>query len=228
MALEKGPDGLGTRMSFHAPHPKDRAHSAGVLISLIGQLKGTAKQLEDLLHDAYRIERPQQALIWGDAPYWSVQKLLEEVDGPIPFQERSTFVRPGKAHEATAYTFERLMHWPGTSGVADLRFFQTGGKINTTDPKATAFVHRDSEWIMDVGLTWSASDPQYAVQASRVWQDAFYTALGPFSTGGAYQNFVDPSLVDWRHAYYGENLRRLEDIKKQVDPGRLFDFPQAI
>lgn len=227
-ALEKGPSGLGTRMSFHAPNPKDRAHGAGVLISLIGQLKGPAAALDELLHDAYTIERPQQAMVWGDAPYWSVQKLLEEVDGPLPFQERSTFVRPGKAEEATAHTFERLMYWPGTSGVADLRFFQTGGQINATDAKATAFVHRDSEWIMDVGLTWSASDPPYAVQASRVWQDAFYAALRPFSTGGAYQNFIDPSLVDWRHAYYGENLRRLEEIKKTVDPYRLFNFPQAI
>jgi hypothetical protein len=203
-----------------------------VLISLIGQLKGqftdSAKALDDILAPAYAIEKPQQAMIWGDAPYWSVQKLLEEVDGPIPFQERSTFVRPGKAEEAAAHTFERLMYWPGTSGVADLRFFQTGGKINATDAKATAFVHRDSEWIMDVGLTWSATDPPYAVQASRVWQDAFYAALRPYSIGGAYQNFVDPSLVDWRHAYYGENLRRLEEIKKTIDPERLFNFPQAI
>jgi hypothetical protein len=227
-SLEKGPAGLGTRVSLHAPRPKDRMHGAGVLISLIGQLKGTPKDLGDILHDVYAIDKPQQAMIWGDAPYWSVQKLLEEVDGPVPFQERSTFARPGKAAEAIAHTFERLMHWPGTSGVGDLRFFQTGGKINDTSATSTAFVHRDSEWIMDVGLTWSAADPPYAVQASRIWQDAFYAALRPFSTGGAYQNFVDPSLVDWRHAYYGENLRRLEDIKKKVDPERLFDFPQAI
>jgi hypothetical protein len=227
-ALEKGPDGLGTRMSFHAPNPKDRAHGAGVLISLIGQLKGPRTQLDDILHDAYAIEKPQQSMIWGDAPYWSVQKLLEEVDGPIPFQERSTFVRPGKAKEATEHTFDRLMHWPGTSGVADLRFFQTGGQINATDAGATAFVHRDSEWIMDVGLTWSAGDSPLAVTASRLWQDSFYAALRPFSTGGAYQNFTDPSLKDWRTAYYGRNLKRLEDIKKKVDPGRLFDFPQAI
>jgi hypothetical protein len=37
-----------------------------------------------------------------------------------------------------------------------------------------------------------------------------------------------PSLRDWRDAYYRENLGRLEGIRKQADPGRLFDFPLAI
>ncbi len=229
-ALENAPLdlGLGTRMSLHAPHPKDRPRGAGVLISLIGQLKGPTKALDDILAPAYAIAKPQQAMVWGDAPYWAVQKLLEEVDGPIPFQERSAFVAPKQAERATAHTFHYLLNWPGTSGVADLRFFQTGGRINDIDAKATAFVHRTSAWIMDVGLTWSASDPTETVAASRAWQDRFYAAVRPFSTGGAYQNFTDPSLTDWHHAYYGENLARLQDIKRRIDPGRLFNFPQAI
>jgi FAD/FMN-containing dehydrogenase len=50
----------------------------------------------------------------------------------------------------------------------------------------------------------------------------------PFSTGGAYQNFIDPSLANWQDAYYGANLARLKRIKAAVDPGRLFHFAQAI
>jgi hypothetical protein len=45
---------------------------------------------------------------------------------------------------------------------------------------------------------------------------------------GAYQNFADPSLRDWRASYYGANLARLAGIKHTVDPARLFDFPQAL
>jgi FAD/FMN-containing dehydrogenase len=219
---------LGTRMSLHAPHPKDRARGSNVLVSLVGQLRGTPKALDDILAPAYAVAKPQQAMIWGDAPYWAAQKLLEEVDGPIPFQERSAFVASGQAEKATAHTFHHLLTWPGTSGVGDLRFFQTGGKINDTDAKATAFAHRNSAWIMDVGLTWSPTDSAHAVVLSRDWQDRLYAAVRPFSTGGAYQNFIDPSLDDWRNAYYRENLGRLEEIKKKIDPGRVFAFPQAV
>jgi hypothetical protein len=43
-----------------------------------------------------------------------------------------------------------------------------------------------------------------------------------------YQNFADPSLKDWRAAYYDDNLRRLQRIKAAVDLDRVFDFPQAL
>jgi FAD/FMN-containing dehydrogenase len=229
-ALESAPTelGLGTRMSFGAPRPAERARGRNVTINLIGQLRGSPKTLDDLLAPAYALAKPQQAMIWGDAPYWAAQKLLEETDPPLYFQERSMFVPKGQAEKATSHYFRRLLEWPGTSVSADLRFFQTGGRINDTDPTATAFAHRNSEWIMDVGLNWGATDSRELVARNRAWQDRFYDELRPFSTGGAYQNFIDPSLADWRRAYYRGNLDRLERIKKQVDPGRLFDFPQAI
>src|ERR1051326_2603783 len=228
--LEKAPLdlGLGTRLSLQAPKPKDRLRGAGVAISLMGQLKGAPQALDQVLARAYAIARPHHAMVWGNAPYWAAQAMLEEGYGSGYFQERSTFAAPGQAAKAAAQTFHRLLEWPGTSGGADLRFFQTGGRINDVDAKATAFVHRNSAWIMDVGLTWGGNDPAHVVAQSRAWQDQFYAALRPSSTGGAYVNFPDPSLADWRRAYYGENLERLEEIKKKVDPERLFDFPQAI
>lgn len=228
--LEKAPLdlGLGTRLSLQAAKPKDRARGATFAISLIGQLKGTPKELDEVVARAVAVARPHHALVWGNAPYWAAQAMLEEGYGSGYFQERSTFAPPGQAEKATAHTLHHLLAWPGTSGDADLRFFQTGGKINEVDAKTTAFAHRTSAWIMDVGLSWSRNDPPHVVAQAHAWQDRFYAALRPFSTGGAYVNFPDPSLTDWRRAYYGDNLERLEDLKKQVDPDRLFDFPQAI
>src|SRR5262249_41980238 len=172
-ALEGAPValGLGTRMSLGAPRPADRALRHNVAINLIGQLRGGTRALDDLLAPVYAIAKPQQAMVWGDAPYWAAQKLLEEDDPPLYFQERSLFATKGQAVKATAANFHRLLEWPGTSVSADLRFFQTGGRINETDPTATAFVHRTSEWIMDVGLNWGASDPPALVARNRMWQD---------------------------------------------------------
>ena len=60
------------------------------------------------------------------------------------------------------------------------------------------------------------------------WLSGFYEAIVPFAKGGAYQNFIDPSLTDWKRAYHGSNLERLEAIKRRVDPSGVFAFREAI
>lgn len=227
-ALDAGPVELGTRVSLKAPSPGDRARGAGVTINLLGQLHAhSAKVLDEILADVYAIEKPQRAMVWDQANYWDAQKLLEEDDVPIYFQERSAFLASRLDDEAIDLAFTYLHSWPGTSESADLRFFQTGGKMNEPAADATAFVHRGSRWLLDVGLNWSATDRSDVVAHNRIWQDRFYDAMRKFSAG-AYQNFADPSLRDWRTAYYGANLARLQSIKRSVDPERVFDFAQAV
>ena len=50
----------------------------------------------------------------------------------------------------------------------------------------------------------------------------------PYATGTSYQNYVDPDLSNWQHAYYGANLARLQHVKATYDPGNLFHFAQSI
>ena len=71
-------------------------------------------------------------------------------------------------------------------------------------------------------------DSPQVIAAGRTWLDQFTAALRPYVSGGSYVNYVDPDLKDFKNAYYGSNLKRLESIKKKADPDRLFTFPQAI
>ncbi len=228
--LDGAPAGFGSRFSL--PAPSKGVNSFG--INLIGQFHGPRRTVDRLLSRALRIREPISKTI-EEMPYWDGQQFLVDTDPPFRFHERSAFLTrylsPAEFHAACDW----LSRWPGglaqrlgvgevTLG-ADIRFFQTGERMNDRAPGATAFVHRSSRWILDIGIAWTQST---APEAYRKWQDGFFDAMRPYSNGEAYQNFIDPALSDWAAAYYASNLGRLSEVKGAVDPGQLFKFPQSI
>lgn len=100
-----------------------------------------------------------------------------------------------------------------------------GGAINQVAPTATAFAHRDKlACLQYVAPLFAGGDPA----TSREWLDDLYSAMRPYVSGYAYQNYIDPQLADWQHAYYGVNLDRLISVKTTYDPKNLFGFAQGI
>jgi hypothetical protein len=51
-------------------------------------------------------------------------------------------------------------------------------------------------------------------------------AMGPY-VRGSYINVPDSSINDLR-TYYGDNLARLQQIKRKYDPQNVFRFEQSI
>ncbi len=228
--LAKAPSALGSRMSLKAPTPRERREGKDVTVDLLGQFRNAKpSDLRALLEPCYQAAAPCTEDI-QDMGYWEGQEFLREDQNPVYYQERSAFVNKPFGNEALATGFKLLRTWPGTSEYGDLRFFQTGGKVNSFAPNATAFVHRKSEWLMVVGLYWTQQDNrnEALMRANHEWQNASYEAMLPLVGGGAYQNFVDPSLPNWRRAYYADNFFKLARVKKAVDPDKVFAFPQAV
>src|SRR4051794_8242926 len=100
-----------------------------------------------------------------------------------------------------------------------------GGALNRPAADATAFVHRDMLFSLQYLAYFGGAA---AGRASRRWINGVWHALRPHVSGEAYQNYIDPDLDHWQRAYYGSNLHRLREIKKQVDPDFRFRFPKAI
>jgi hypothetical protein len=113
---------------------------------------------------------------------------------------------------------------PGLGG--GLVFDALGGAINAVAPGATAFVHRNAVCGLEASVATGASPS--AVGQGRSWLAHVATSVAGYVDGSAYQNYVDPTLVDWQQAYYGGNLARLVWVKSAYDPDDVFHFAQSI
>lgn len=102
------------------------------------------------------------------------------------------------------------------------------GAVNAPAPGATAYVHRNSSFVMQYQARWRPSRGSRAAAANVAWTDDAYAATASYRSGHAYQNYPDPELRDWQHAYYGDNLDRLRRIKAAYDPTNVFRFAQSI
>ncbi len=117
---------------------------------------------------------------------------------------------------------------PAATTVAGVAFDSFGGAINRVAADATAFVHRDALFGTQYNATWPTGASPAIVQSNVDGLDNLYTAMRPYASGFAYQNYIDPRLADWEHAYYGANLPRLKQVKAKFDPDGFFQFAQSI
>ncbi|HEY3250260.1 MAG TPA: FAD-binding oxidoreductase [Ignavibacteria bacterium] len=95
-------------------------------------------------------------------------------------------------------------------------------KVSNSD---TPWAYRKSKWAqVIVGV-----DPDPANNDKIIsWTKNYWDALHPYSAGGAYVNFMMDEGEDRVKASYGENYKRLSEIKKKYDPNNLFRVNQNI
>ncbi|MGW1724742.1 FAD-binding oxidoreductase [Streptomyces sp. NPDC002306] len=110
-------------------------------------------------------------------------------------------------------------------GAGSIALTALGGAVNRVSPTATAFVHRRSRMLAQYIASWGAGSSGSTAQS---WLTTAHRAMKPYASGAAYQNYTDPTLTDWRKAYYGQAATRLAKLKKQYDPNRFFTYPQAL
>ncbi|WP_171987476.1 FAD-binding oxidoreductase [Streptomyces sp. M1013] len=127
---------------------------------------------------------------------------------------------------------EVLSAFTASPRAGQLRFVQAlalGGRANTLDRTATAYVHRDAQFTLNWTVGTTAANPNRDERnAVRAWIDGGFAATNPYSLGETYQNYIDPALRDWKRSYYAENYERLAAVKRAYDPQGFFRFAQAI
>lgn len=220
--LEQAPDNLGAQITVAAPKPGSK-DAPSPSIHLTGQFRGTRKAFDAAMRHLLD-GASSQAVV--DGPYWGVQAFLDQTPVPNKYQETSLFAG-FLSDRAIDTTYQQLRGWAGASATAHVTFFRTGGRVNKRPAIASAFVHRSSEWLANTSLDLSDCASDDAVKANIVWLRGFHDALhAALPSLGSYQNFPDPGLANHREEYWGINLKRLQAMKRKLDPDFVFTPPQ--
>jgi FAD/FMN-containing dehydrogenase len=121
-----------------------------------------------------------------------------------------------------------LEHAPALTAAAvplsQMVIFRIGQGVTAVPEDATAFSHRDANYLFHPISVWSdPADDERLIAGNR----AFAEAMRPFATGGAYLNFT-PEANRVRDAYGAEKYERLVALKDKYDPDNLFRLNQNI
>jgi FAD/FMN-containing dehydrogenase len=107
----------------------------------------------------------------------------------------------------------------------ELAFAQLGGAIGRVKSDATAYSHREPNYLINVHGRWG--DPAKD-EACIAWARDVFKACEPFSTGAVYVNFLTQEEGERVRAAYGSNYDRLAAVKKKYDPDNRFRMNQNI
>ena len=181
------------------------------------------------MKDAERIAKPLR----------SFGKPVGEHIGPMPFVAWQTILDPlltpgmrnyWKSHdfrEASDGLIDVLIAHARKipDPQSEIAFAQLGEGVTRISKEATAYTHRDAQFVMNVHGRWDnpASDAKCIS-----WERELFQAAAPFATGGAYVNFMTQEEQDRVRSAYGSNYDRLVTLKKKYDPNNLFRLNQNI
>lgn len=223
------PDTFSARLGVSTSGRNATEARDNVVVSTVGQLFGTARELREILDPVLTVAVPVSQEIL-DRTYWGAKGTLVHATEADAFAMRTRYVTTPITVEGLETLLSFVDRWPG-SGSGDgggFGLFSWGGAINRVPPDATAFVHRDTLFLLSMDTAWADDDPSELVDANLRWLDDLYEAMAPYASSSSYQNFSDPSLEDWPRAYYGANYPRLAEIKRRYDPDNFFRFEQSI
>lgn len=244
--LADAPDGIGGGAylrQYDAAPGNDAA--VNVMLSLQGTSEDLAGEADRLLaltgaaldrQDAEMTYQQLMAMIYGCAELTEDECRRSEKypDGqltrPAFGLERTRLfsTAPSNADWARVVSAFDDSRRSGQARFLDLHLF--GGRANGPERTATAYVHRDSEFSVNYRVLIEDPDEvtEEATDTATRWVDQGFGTIDPLSNGETYQNWMDPSLEDWRESYYAENHERLVRVANAYDPDTFFTFPQAV
>jgi FAD/FMN-containing dehydrogenase len=165
--------------------------------------------------------------------------VLGEMVGVMPFknwqQAFDPLLTPGERNYWKTHNFSELqdgfldlaVEYAGRmpSNQCEIFLGALGGEVKEVSPDATAYSHRDVNFVMNVHGRWStAGEDENGIG----WAREFFKKCDPFASGGAYINFMTADETDRVASAFGSSYERLAKVKSKYDPDNFFRMNQNI
>ncbi len=159
----------------------------------------------------------------GEMPYPSVQTLFDGLMPPgLQWYWRADFFNDIPAEAAALHKkFGAEIPTP----LSQMHLYPISGAAGRPGKNDTPWAYRDAKYAgVFVGID---PDPANAEKITD-WAKAYWEALHPYSSGGAYLNFIMDEGQERIKASYRDNYDRLTRIKQKYDPNNFFRVNQNI
>ena len=159
----------------------------------------------------------------GEMPYPSIQTLFDGLMPPgLQWYWRADFFNElGSEISAQHLKFGSTIPTP----LSQMHMYPISGAASRIGKEETPWAYRDAKYAgVIVGVD---PDPANAAKITK-WCKDYWEALHPYSSGGAYSNFMMDEGQERVQASYQYNYDRLSRIKMQYDPDNLYKVNQNI
>ncbi len=173
------------------------------------------------------------------APFRALGEPIVDMIGPMPISGLYAFaeqaehrgrmrVRSGFYEELNDEVIESALAFVN-NGPQTMNAFQIrpigNGAMQRVSPEATAFSHRDANFMVAIIDHWEESEGD---RENVNWVDSFWQAIRPFSRG-VYSNFLQAEgEARVRQAYSETTFEKLAQLKLKYDPTNLFSGTENI
>lgn len=220
---------ISTRTKAYPDKAGPKPRLEDIQVATLGIYWGTEEQARKALEPALRMLKPLSVDI-RTMSYWQARDYLV-TDDPIGMYDlRSSYVAQAMPDAGLETMLQWMMQWPGGSLLPENMgiLFAIGGKVRSVAQDATAYVHRNANYIFEMECAWAPVDRPEVVRAQRDWLARYFVAMKPYVLAQSYVNFPNRDQENWANAYYGSNLDKLRKLKTAYDRDNIFRFEQSI
>ena len=224
--MDKAPDEISSAVAIISAPPEDFVPDElkgrpvlGMIVLYVGDPEQGAPAIQPLRELRPEIDLIQpmpytvfQAMLDATAPRGLRNYFRGEYLNELPDEAIETFVAEGTTLVTEGAPFTQAV------------LFRIGQAVSAVADDATAFSHRDANYLVHPVSAWQdPADDARLIAGNR----AFAQAMARFATGSPYLNFtVETDRV--RDAFGAAKYDRLVALKDRYDPGNLFRLNQNI